>query len=242
MPRSLRALIERLGAAFRRPEFVMPAEMLKELERLGESPVLIEQIGNRHGAESARNFVESLVESAVWFDKWFPKLQAFAASCREEVPFPTTASLSPIDQAVQRILIPKITDAGRVPQRGNYTAAIFSAPLSVLPFVTSDWPSSYPNAVFLTPDELMRWHEFYGEGDDAPWWYCFQDWNAELDPPSDSFWLDGASYSVPPECHSLLVSWGLQWGSLAGGSQSELWCVDRAGTERLLGPLGSIDY
>ena len=156
-------------------------------------------------------------------------------------PIPTDDQLSTSDLIARRILEPKIAPAERVPQSGKFSAAFFTAPLSVLRAVKTEWPAEYRNAVFLTPDELREWNAQYDEPGDPEWWYCFQDWNVEFDPPSDSFWLEHSEYTVPDDAQAAIATWGLSWGSLAGGVKAELWYIEN-GTETLLGDLGDVTF
>ena len=219
----------------------LPQDMLDEIERLGESPERIKWVAREENLDFARYFLDYLTESSQLFDKWFPKLQDFERAKRAAAPIPSDDQLSTNDLIARRILEPKIAPAVRVPQSGNFCAAFFAAPLPVLPLVKDEWPSQYRNAVFLTPDELREWNAQYNEPDDARWWYCFQNWNVEFDPPSDSFWLDYSDYVIPDGALSAIATWGLSWGSLAGGMNAELWCIEN-GVERLMGDLADVTF
>ncbi len=148
------------------------------------------------------------------------------------------------DRSCAVILEPKIRDAERVPCSGNYTAAFFAAPFHVLPFVVSQWPSRYRHPVFITPDELAEWRKIYDaeESDQESWWYVFQDWDAQLNPSPDSFWLRDAPVKIPTDVTPTLIVWGLCWGSLAGGHRAELWGIDRTGNESFLQDVGDVMY
>ncbi|WP_283431300.1 hypothetical protein [Neorhodopirellula lusitana] len=175
------------------------------------------------------------------FDKWYPNLQDFSQTKRAATPIPRNDHFTANDVLARRILEPKIAPSERVPQRGNCCAAFFTAPLAVLPLVMNEWPSEYRNAVFLTPDELREWNSQYDEPEDARWWYCFQNWDVDFDPPSDSFWLEHSEYVIPAHARSAIATWGLSWGSLAGGVKAELWSIEN-GTEQLMGLLGDATF
>lgn len=219
----------------------LPQDMLDEIERLGESPERIKWVAREENLDFARYFLKNLTESSQLFDKWFPKLKDFERAKRAAAPIPADDQLTPNDVSAKRILQPKIAPAERVPQSGNFCAAFFTAPLAVLPLVNNEWPSQYRNAVFLTPDELREWNSQYDEPEDAHWWYCFQNWDVEFDPPSDSFWLEHCDYAIPPSALTAIATWGLSWGSLAGGIKAELWIIEN-GTETLLGDLGDVTF
>lgn len=216
--------------------------MLDEIERLGESPERIKWVAREEDLEFAKFFLSKLTETSQLFDKWFPKLREFERAKRIAHPIPkANVQFTANDLIARRVLGPKIAPAERVPQQGNFCAAFFTAPLAVLPLIVKEWPSEYPNAVFLTPNELQEWDEQYDEPDDAEWWYCFQNWDLEFDPPSDSFWLEDCKYVVPDSATTAIATWGTSWGSLAGGQKSELWCIE-SDTERCLGSLGRISF
>lgn len=220
----------------------LPPEMLAEIARLGHKPEGIEWVAQQEGLEFARYYLQKQSESAALFEKWFPRLCEFAKEKRLASPVPDDSRLTPEALIHRRILCEKITSAERIPQSGNFNASIFSAPLSVLPLVMADWPSTYRHPVFLTPEEKREWYDRYDEPDDAPWWFCFQDWNVEVDPGPDSYWLEHSVHTVPEDAVPLVVSWGLAWGSLAGGQKAELWCVGADGVERRLGDLGDVTF
>ena len=219
----------------------LPQDMLDEIERLGESPERIKWVAREENIDFARFCLKSLTESSQLFDKWFPKLREFEREKRDAVPIPSDEQLTANELIARRILEPRIAPAERVPQRGNFCAAFFTAPLAVLPLVRNEWPSEHRNAVFLTPDELQEWNAQYDEPEDAHWWYCFQNWDVEFDPPGDSFWLEHCEYVVPDNATAAIATWGMSWGSLAGGVTAELWCVEN-GTERCMGDLGLVDF
>lgn len=222
----------------RRSSELLPDDMLAELDRLGEDRAQLQRIADSEGIDYARFFLESLTASASRFDKWFPLLTQFATACRKRSPLPAESALTELNHAARRVLHPKIINDERVPQRNHFTAAVFTAPLAVLPLVMAEWPSTYRNAVFFTPEELCKWHEQYNEPEDGPWWYVLQHWDAE---PTDSCWLPQSSGSVPANAIAVVVSRGLRWGSLAGGYTRELWAVGSDG-ESLVSHLGDITF
>ncbi len=226
------------------PSLELPQDILEEIERLGESPEHLKwmaRVAREENIDFVRLLVNNLTVTSQLFDKWFPKLKDFERAKRLAAPIPTQGQLTENDLIARRILQPKIASGERVPQRGDFCAAIFTAPLGVLSLVNNGWPSEYRNAVFLTPNELSEWNEQCEQPYDAHWWYCFQDWNVEFDPPSDSFWLDGCDYIIPDAASSAIATWGMSWGSLAGGVTGELWCIEN-GLERRLGDLAMIDF
>jgi hypothetical protein len=219
-------------------------EMCAEIDRLGFERSWFQWIVDEEGLEFGRFALSQRTKESQLFDKWHPRLTGFVADKRRHTPLPDRGSMGAVDAATHRILEPKIRDAERVPCGGNFTAAFFSAPLHVLPLVVSEWPSTYQHPVFVTPDELTEWHNIYDaeESDRDSWWYVFQDWDAQVDPPPDSLWLRDRAVQQPDGVTPVLVVWGLCWGSLAGGRRAELWGIDSDGSESLLQHLGDVTY
>ena len=220
------------------------SEMCAEIDRLGLERNWFQWVVDEEGLEFGRFALTQRTKESQLFDKWYPRLTDFVADKRRQNPFPDQRLMGVLDAATQRILEPKIRDAERVPCGGNFTAAFFSAPLHILPFVVSQWPSTYEHAVFMTPDELAEWQQIYDaeESDKESWWHVFQDWDAQLNPASDSFWLRDMTVQQPDGVTTVLIVWGLCWGSLAGGHRAELWGIDSDGSESLLQHVGDVTY
>lgn len=212
-------------------------EMCAEIDRLGLAQSWFQRVNDEHGLASCKSMLSHYTTGSLRFDRWYPRLVEFAAEKRRESPMPDPRSISLFDAAIVRILQPKIRGAEHVPCPGNYTAAIFTAPLCVLPLVKSEWPANYRHHVFLTPDELKEWYDIYPvkEDDEQPGWCVYQTWGAQRDLLEDPRW----------ECHvpvqeraggtPVMITWSLSWGMLAGGGGGELWHVDSTGKEKPLG-------
>jgi hypothetical protein len=216
--------------------------MCAEIDRLGLDRGRFQWIVDEEGLDFGKSCLSQRTKESKLFDKWFPRLTEFARSIRSQSPFPSSDGLGLLDAATLRILEPKVADAEHVPCLGNFTAAFFTAPLHVLPFVTTSWPSTYRNPVFLTPDELKEWQQIYDadEKDQESWWFVFQHWDTEINPAADSFWLRDRPVQPAKGRTLALISCGLYWGSLAGGSVAELWEIDADGTEAFLEIVGDI--
>lgn len=208
------------GRRSRESNAALPDSMLAEVDRLGEDRSLLERLAESEGLEFARSLLGDLSTASELFDKWYPRLTQFASAKRGLLPLPADDALTSSEKAARRILHPKIVNAERVPARNHFTAALSSAPLSVLPLVMAEWPSMYRNAVFLTPEETAEWHGQYDEPSDAPWWCVFQSWDFECFPWDE---LSGLDPSRMPGTFPLLITEGLAWGCLAGGGRSEWW-------------------
>jgi hypothetical protein len=214
-----------------------PAEMLAEIERLGEDRADLEYWARQEGFEFARLMLEDTAYEAALFDKWFPRLQEFADEMRLANPLPDERTLSSLDRAIRRILQPKIQNQEVLPQHRKYRVPIFTAPLAVLPLVIAHWSATYTNPIFLTADEACAWGKLYDAPDDAPWWNFYYNWTATPNPSADDFWMKGSG-PVPTGTMPVLVRWGTCVGSLAGSWLIELWCVDTNGVETLVEDLG----
>jgi hypothetical protein len=220
-------------------------EMCAEIDRLGLKRDWFQGIVDDEGLEFGRLCLARLSKEATLFERWFPRLVEYAAAKRLKTPFPDKDALGPLDAATFRILEPRIRDCEHVPCSGNFTAAIFSAPVHVLPLVAQLWPSSYRHPVFLTPDESREWWQAYrGEEDDQddPWWFVCQDWDAEIKPSFDSFWLPDTKAQDLRGLTPVVITCGLRWGSLAGGEQTELWGINESGKASLLQELGCSEF
>ncbi len=236
----MKALHRKLG---KQKESLSP-EMCAEIDRLGFERSWFQWVVDEEGLKFAAYCLSQRTKEASLFDKWYPRLAEFANTKRSQTPMPMSETLGLFDAATRRILEPKIVNAERVPCGGNFTAAIFTAPLHVLPFIVTQWPSNYRHPVFLTPSELTEWRQTYDaeEDDQESWWYVFQDWDAELNPSPDSYWLRDTKIECVSNLTPVLIVHGLCWGSLAGGHHAELWGVDISGQESFLQDLGEVTY
>ncbi len=222
----------------------LTTDMIAEIERLGLSQAWFQWVVDEEGLDFVRFGLAQRTKEAALFEKWYPRLKTFVAEKRIHSPLPDVKTLARDEASTLRILEPKIRDAEHVPCRGNFTAAFFSAPLHVLPCVMSDWPSTYKNPVFLTPEELVEWRSIYqaNEPDQDAWWFVFQDWDADWQLKEDSFWLRDHAFHVADGLKPLLVVCGMYWGSLAGGHRAELWGVDEHGDGSFIEFLADVTY
>lgn len=236
--------IKSIKREFLREKQNLTAEMCEEIDRLGLERGSVQWVVDQEGLELGRYFFAQRAKEAKLFDLWYPRVVEFATLKRSQWPLSLNGALGPIDAATLRILETKIQNAERVPCRGNFTAAFFSAPPHVLPLVASLWPSNYRHPIFLTADELAEWQMRYRseEPDQESSWFVLQDWNAQVNPSADSDWFRHAPLQVPDGLTPVLVTWGLCWGSLAGGQKVELWGIDPDGGEKLIQFLCDVTY
>lgn len=213
----------------------LPADMLLEIERVGEDRAQIEYWMREEGLEFARAMVNHTAQEVALSQKWFPVLRQFAHEKRQANPLPDDASLSSADHAIRRILEPKIKTEGALPQLRESRVPVFSAPLPALALAMAEWSSTYANPVFLTPEELQEWRSLYRVDEDAPWWNFFYCWEAELDTVLEEAWKISP---LAPGTRPLLITWGSCVGPLAGSWSHELWGIDANGVEVFIEDLG----
>jgi hypothetical protein len=235
----LDAITQRDDRAARR-DLELPADMVLEIERLGEDRTRIEQLMRTEGVEFARAMLNHTAEEVALFKQWFPVLQQFAYEKRLASPLQDDALLSSVDHAICRVLGRKIKSEGALPQLRENRIPIFSAPLAVLPLVIAEWSSTYTNPVFLTTEELEEWNSIYRVDEDSPWWNFYYSWKAEPNPILDESWMANATAFVSQGVKPLLITWGSCVGALAGSWSRELWCIDTSGVETFIEDLGCV--
>jgi hypothetical protein len=222
----------------------LSTDMLNEIGRLGLSRDWFDRLVKDEGLEFAGFCLDARSKEAALFEKWFARTKDFVSQCREKNPFPDSENLNFHDRASLSVLRDMINDAEHVPCSGNYTAAFFTAPIHILPYIKREWPSTYKHPIFLTPTELKEWRTIYDieEQDKESWWFVFQDWNAEWNPDRGSFWLENEEFTVNEGATPLLIVHGLYWGSLAGGHRAELWGIDGNGEAQMVKILSDVTY
>lgn len=232
--RILRSLLR-----IRKKELLTP-EMCAEIDRLGLDRERFQRIVDREGIAAAQSSLAYDAREARLFEKWCPRVREFVAAKRERAPFPERDSLDLVSAAICRILEPMIREAERLPRGRKNAVNFFVAPLYILPFVAKQWPAEYPNAILISPEESREWWDIYeaekgpDERDDDFSWYVDYWWIAEANPPLDLECLQSIRYRVTEGVIPVLVTEGLQWGRLAGGTTTVLWEVDGSGTEKYI--------
>ena len=205
----------------------LPPDIADQLSELGEDAARYEWIAESEGDDFLRGFVGKLVESAALFDESHPRLAEFAAQQRAANPVPQQSDADAFTLAQHRILKPLVDDAERVPIRGTHTSAIFYAPLNCLSLLLNSWPANVPNAVFLTPEEFKEWNQTYELPEGVFWWFVFQWWAIDFKISENSIWFfNSKPKTFPANVTPMLVTYGLQWGGLAGGERADLWAWD----------------
>jgi hypothetical protein len=216
------------------------ADAIGRLARLGYTSDLelrhFREMAEAEGRGFVEGFLERLEEAAKEYERWFPRLQAFAAECRRVVPVPAVDQFTTAEREQHRILLEKMRefvgseDSRCVLARRPYQAAILATMRVGLAAATEVFGES--DAVILEESEKERWfREVYRRRPDAFWWYAFAWWT--LREPTDE---ELVKLERPPLSGSSTyweVVAGVQWGSLAGGANHELWRWDGQRAEPL---------
>jgi len=177
------------------------------------------------------SFLRNEEKAAREYRRWFPRLQDFAAQCRREAPAPAVDRLSTIEREQHRVLLAKVRefaaseDCRMILDRKPYQAAILCTTRVGLGAAQEVFGAS--PAVILTEAEHERWQsEVYPVKREAFSWYAWAWWTIREGLPDEDEASIRQDYPIPEGCSYWLVESGLQWGSLAGGANRELWRWD----------------
>ena len=212
--------------------YEIPHDFAEHLFVMNEDPQVYREIAWRGDAEFHRGYIDKISESYELYQKWFPKLLAFADRCRADQPAPPESSLSSSDRAKQKIYETKIKNAEHLPQKLTQNKVIVCCmPLVAISVAKRLWPEESNSTVILTPEEKSRWNEIYSHPKDEFWWFIHYWWHIDDSPEQkwslgDSEFYNWYDNDVPEGSSPWLVHSGLQWGSLFGGSKTELWTWD----------------
>ena len=176
-------------------------------------------------------FVHKAEEATEQYRRWFPRLQAFAAECRQAVPVPTVESFSAVEREQYRILLAKMQEfvasedrrclLGRKPSQ----AAVVSTTRVGLAAAEQVFAGS--GTVLLQTEERERWFsEVCPVDHEAFWWFAFAWWSLSEGLASYDAENIRGLYPIPEGSSYWVVVSGVQWGSLAGGANHELWRWD----------------
>jgi hypothetical protein len=176
-------------------------------------------------------FLSKREKAAEEYRRWFPRLQAFAVECRRAVPVPTVESFSAVEREQYRVLLGKMQEfvasedrrciLGRKPNQ----AAIVSTTRVGLAAAEQVFAGS--GAVLLQEEERKRWFsEVYPIDPEAFWWYAFAWWSVRERLAGEEEESICGHYPNPEGGSDWIVVSGVQWGSLAGGANHELWRWD----------------
>jgi hypothetical protein len=171
-------------------------------------------------------------EAAENYRRWFPRLQEFAAGCRRRIPVPSSESFSAAEREQYRILLAKMR---KFVESGDCRCVFSGEPNHVAILSTTRVGLTAAEEVFggrgaviLLQSEREQWFRDVCPIDlEAHWWYSFAWWTimtweerlVRENHPIPEGW-------IPEGCSYWFVESGVQWGSLAGGSDEELWKWD----------------
>jgi hypothetical protein len=198
---------------------------------MNENPLDYRKMAWRDGLDFLALYIDKISERNELFEKWFPKLLAFADQCRDNRPILTENWLSKVDRAKQQIYKTKVTNAERLPPDRN-KVTICCMPLIAIVVAQKLWPGKDESTILITPEEKSKWHEIYSRPKDTFWWFVNYWWSID-DSPKQNFsikerftisnWDDN---DVPEANRPWLVHSALQWGPLYGGTKTDLWLWD----------------
>lgn len=176
-------------------------------------------------------FLRKEEEAAQAYSRWFPRLQAFAAECRQAAPVPAADSLSPTEREQYRVLLTKMQafaaseDRRCILDRRPNQAAILSTTRVGLAAARHVFGGT--GAILLEEQERERWFsEVYSVDHEAFWWYAFAWWSLREGLAGEDEERIRRHYPIPEGSSYWVVVSGVQWGSLAGGANHELWRWD----------------
>jgi hypothetical protein len=178
-----------------------------------------------------RVFLRKEEEAAEQYRCWFPRLQEFATECRRKIPVPNSESFSAAEREQYRILLDKMR---KFVESGDCRCVFSGKPNHVALLSTTrvglvaEKVFGGRGALILLQSEREQWFRDICPIDlEAHWWYSFAWWTImtweerlvrENDPIPEGW--------IPEGCSYWFVESGVQWGSLAGGADEELWKWD----------------
>jgi hypothetical protein len=170
-------------------------------------------------------------EAADEYRRCFPHLQVFVTECRRAVPVPDVKSFSAAEKEQHRVLFAKMRefaaseDRACVLARKPHQAAILSTTRVGLAAAEEVFAGS--GAVILEESERDRWlFELFPVNHEAFWWYAFAWWTLREELAGEDEASYRQHYPIPEGCAYWIVESGVQWGSMAGGANHELWRWD----------------
>lgn len=205
----------------------IPADIIQRLALLGETPANFSKIRESQGVDGFHEFLRVYLrrreEEDALYQKWAPGLLDFACHCRSVNHGPPAESLTERERAKLPIYGNKIKSAERLRPRNNKAIISCCLPLIGVPVAQRLWPGKASLTVILTPEEWASWWKTYEHPEGALQWWISYWWNIEDPPDSKSIPNRNRDLRVPQGESPWLVSAGLSWGPLAGGSTEDLW-------------------
>ncbi len=185
----------------------------------------------REGESFFGAYLRKEEEAAGEYSRWYPRLLAFAAECRQAVPVPTVDAFSAIEREQYQVLLAKMQDFAVsedrrcILQRKPNQATILSTTRVGLGAAQQVFGDS--GAVLLQEEERRHWFtEVYPINHESFWWYAFAWWTLTEGLAGQDEASIRQNHPIPDGCSYWVVVSGVLWGSLADGANHELWRWD----------------
>lgn len=180
------------------------------------------------GEEFVLRFLQKEEQAAQKYRLWLPRLKVYAAECRRAAPAPTLDALTLAEREQYRILLAKMRqfaasdDHRCVFGKGRRRAAILWT--TKIGLAAAEQVFGHSGAIILEESERDRWiSELCPIDEEAFSWYAFAWWTLTEDLPREDERQIVENYPIPDGSSYWVVVSGVQWGSLAGGAEQELW-------------------
>jgi hypothetical protein len=199
----------------------------------------------REGERFFQGLLAEEEQNAEEYRCWLPRLQAFAADCRREVPIPDVETLPAIKREQHRVLLEKMRAFNTSDDRGCIfgtpnVAAILLTSLNGLAATKEVFGMS--EAVVLLQSEADRWFAEVNTTPDEPLSWCsFAWWSLSEELADDAKATISRNYPIPDGSSYWLLESGLQWGPLSGGVREDLWQWD-GGRAEFVARYSDIDF
>lgn len=213
----------------------LPQEALQRLAQLGytseQDLPFWRRLWQSEGESFFWIFLKSEEEAAAEYRLWFPRLKEFATECRKAVPVPSADAFSAVEREQSRILLTKMEEFAKsedrrcVFGRKPHQAAILSTTRVGLAAAAQVFAGT--GAILLLEEERERWFaEVYPGVGEKFWWYALAWWTLREGLAGQDEDYIRKSHPLPAGGSYWVVTSGVQWGSLAGGENGEVWCWD----------------
>lgn len=208
------------------------AEAIRRLIRLGyvaEADLRIwRQMWEREGEAFFWRFLENEEQAAQEYRRWYPRLEAYAVECRRLRPAPTRDEFSVAEREQYRILLENMRQFAASEDRRcimglrHNQAAIAST--TRVGLVAAEEVFGQSGVIILEESERERWFtENCPINERGFSWYVFAWWTLSEGVSCNEEARIRENYPIPEGCSYWELVSGVQWGSLAGGANHELW-------------------
>jgi hypothetical protein len=223
-------------SARRRKRLQLSEEAIQRLARLGYAGdaelTFWRKLLQSEGESFFWGFLRKEEEAAGEYRRWYPRLQAFAAECRQAVPVPAVDSFSAIEREQYRVLFTKMHHFAVSKERKcigerkpNYVAILATTRVGLS---AAQQVFGNGGALLLQTEERERWFsEIYPVDHEKSFsWWAFAWWNLTEGLAGEDEASIRRHYPIPEGCSYWVVESGVQWSGLAGWANYELWRWD----------------